>query len=36
MSPFKAIYGYKLRTSLTLKQTKKTSEIAKEKVEKLI
>ena len=36
MSPFKANYGYKLKTLLTLKQAKKTSETAKEKIEKLI
>ena len=36
MSPFKANYGYKLKILLTLKQAKKTSELAKERMEKLI
>ena len=36
MSLFKVTYGYKLKTSLILKQVKKTSKIAKERVEKLI
>ena len=33
---FKANYGYKLKISLLLKQVKKSSETAKEKVETLI
>ena len=36
MSPFKANYGYKLRTSLLPQQVKKSSKIAKEKVETFI
>ena len=36
MSPFKTNYGYKPKTSLTPQQAKKTSETAKEKIEKLI
>ena len=36
MSPFKANYGYKLRTLLSPQQVKKSSETAKEKVETLI
>ena len=36
MSPFKANYGYKLKISLTPRQAKKTSETAKERMEKLI
>ena len=36
MSPFKANYSYKLKTLLTPQQAKKTSEIVKEKIEKLI
>jgi hypothetical protein len=35
-SPFKANYGYKLKTLLSLRQVKKSSEIAKEKVKTLI
>ena len=35
-SPFKANYGYKPKTLLTPRQAKKTSETAKEKIEKLI
>jgi transposase InsO family protein len=35
-SPFKATYGYEPKTSLTPRQAKKTSETAKEKVEKLM
>jgi hypothetical protein len=35
-SLFKANYGYKLKISLSLKQVKKSSEIAKEKVKTLI
>jgi hypothetical protein len=34
--PFKANYGYKLKILLSLKQVKKSSEIAKEKIETLI
>ena len=33
---FKTTYGYKLKTSLTPKQAKKTSKTAKEKMEKFI
>ena len=33
---FKVNYNYKLKTSLTPRQAKKTSEIVKEKMEKLI
>ena len=33
---FKANYSYKLKTSLTPRQAKKTSETAKERMEKLI
>ena len=36
MSPFKANYSYKLKTSLTPRQAKKTSKTAKERMEKLI
>ena len=36
MSPFETNYGYALRTSLSLKQAKKSSNIAKERAEKLI
>ena len=36
MSPFKANYSYIPRTSLTLRQAKRISEIAKERVDKLI
>ena len=36
MSPFKANYGYKLKTSLTPRQAKKTSKTAKKRMEKLI
>ena len=36
MLPFKANYGYKLKISLSLQQVKKSSEIAKERVETLI
>ena len=36
MSPFKANYGYKLKILLTPRQAKKTSETAKERIEKLI
>ena len=36
MSLFKANYGYDLVTSLTLRQAKKSSEIVKKRVEKLI
>jgi hypothetical protein len=36
MSLFKANYGYELKISLSLKQVKKSSEIAKERVETLI
>jgi len=36
MSPFEANYGYALRTLLSLKQVKKSSNIAKERAEKLI
>jgi hypothetical protein len=35
-SLFKINYGYKLRISLLLKQVKKSSEIAKERVKTLI
>ena len=35
MSLFKANYGYNLVTLFTPKQAKKSSEIAKEKIEKL-
>ena len=34
--PFKANYSYKLKTLLILRQVKKTSETAKERIEKLI
>ena len=33
---FKITYGYKLKILLILRQVKKTSEIAKEKIEKFI
>ena len=33
MLPFKANYGYKLKTSLSPQQVKKSSKIAKERVE---
>ena len=36
MSLFKVNYGYKLKISLMPRQAKKTSEIAKERMEKLI
>ena len=36
MSLFKATYSYELKTLLTLRQAKKTSEIVKERIEKLI
>jgi hypothetical protein len=36
MSPFKANYGYKLKTLLSPKQVKKSSKTAKERVETLI
>jgi len=36
MSPFKANYGYALRTLLSLKQAKKSSKIDKERAEKLM
>ena len=36
ISPFKANYGYKLKTLFTPQQAKKTSETAKERMEKLI
>ena len=36
MSPFKTNYGYKLKTLLTPRQAKKTSETVKEKIEKFI
>ena len=36
MSPFKANYGYKLKTLFTLRQAKKTSKTAKKRMEKLI
>ena len=36
MSPFKANYSYILKTLLLLKQAKKTSQIAKERIDKLI
>ena len=36
MSLFKANYGYKLKTSLSPQQVKKSSKTAKEKVETLI
>ena len=36
MSLFKTNYGYKLKMSLTLRQAKKMSETAKERMEKLI
>ena len=36
MSLFKANYSYKLKTLLTPQQAKKTSETAKEKMEKLV
>ena len=36
MSPFKANYGYKLKTLFIPRQAKKMSETAKEKIEKLI
>ena len=36
MLPFKANYSYKLKILLILKQAKKTSKIAKEKIKKLI
>ena len=36
MSLFKVNYGYKLKISLMPRQAKKTSEIAKEKIEKLM
>jgi hypothetical protein len=36
ISPFKANYGYKLKTLLSLKQVKKSSKTAKERVKTLI
>jgi hypothetical protein len=36
ISPFKVNYGYKLKTSLSPRQVKKSSETAKERVETLI
>jgi hypothetical protein len=36
MLPFKANYGYKLKILLSLKQVKKSSETAKERVKTLI
>jgi len=36
ISLFKANYGYALRTSLSLKQAKKSSKVDKERAEKLI
>jgi hypothetical protein len=36
ISPFKTNYGYKLKISLSLRQAKKSSKIAKERVETLI
>ena len=36
MSLFKANYSYELKTLLTPKQVKKTSKLAKERIEKLI
>jgi hypothetical protein len=36
ISLFKVNYGYKLKISLSLKQVKKSSEIAKERVKTLI
>ena len=36
MSPFKINYGYNPVTLLTLKQAKKSSETAKERIKKLI
>ena len=36
MSPFRANYGYKLRTLLTLRQAKKTSIDAKERIKEII
>ena len=36
MSLFEVNYGYALRTSLSLRQTKKLSKIGKEKAEKLV
>ena len=36
MLPFKANYRYKLRTSLTLRQAKKTSTDAKERIKEII
>jgi hypothetical protein len=36
MSPFKANYGYEPKILLSLKQVKKSSKIAKEKVKTLI
>ena len=36
MSLFKVNYGYKLKILLTLKQAKKISKTAKERMEKLI
>jgi hypothetical protein len=36
MLPFKANYSYKLKILLSLKQVKKNSKIAKERVETLI
>ena len=36
MSPFKANYGYALKTSLSPKQIKKSSKVGKKRAEKLI
>jgi len=36
MSPFKANYGYALRTLLSPRQAKKSSKIGKERAEKLM
>jgi hypothetical protein len=36
MSPFKINYGYELKTSLSPKQAKKSSETAKERVKTFI
>ena len=36
MLPFKANYGYKLKTLLTPRQAKKTSETVKKRIEKLM
>ena len=36
MSPFKANYGYELKTLFTLRQAKKISKTVKKRMEKLI